>query len=69
MTTPTDLLTTLRETRDALRKLSFAAQTTGGTAGRDDDLFAAIGESELALAAADLAIAQAEREMAKEPQP
>jgi hypothetical protein len=33
----------------ALKRLSFAAQTTGGTAGRDDELVAAIAQAEAAL--------------------
>lgn len=33
----------------ALRRLSFAAQTSGGTAGRDEELVAAIGEARAAL--------------------
>ena len=33
----------------ALKRLSFAAQTTGGTSGRDDELVAAIGQAESAL--------------------
>ena len=35
---------------EALRRLSFCAQTTGGTAGRDDDLCAAIDAARNALA-------------------
>ena len=37
--------------REALRKLSFAAQTSGGTAGRDDALVAAIDLATNALGA------------------
>lgn len=37
---------------EALFKLSFAAQTTGGTAGRDAGLIAAIDEAKTALAKA-----------------
>lgn len=35
--------------RAALKRLSFAAQTTGGTAGRDDELCKAIEDAEFAL--------------------
>jgi len=38
--------------REALRQLSFAAQTTGGTAGRDDALVAAIDLARAAMLAA-----------------
>jgi hypothetical protein len=34
---------------DALRKLIFAAQTSGGVAGRDDELCRAIGNASIAL--------------------
>lgn len=34
----------------AVKRLSFAAQTTGGTAGRDDELVAAIAQAETVLA-------------------
>ncbi len=40
----------VRAVVEAARKLSFAAQTTGGTAGRDDGLVAAIDAMEAALA-------------------
>lgn len=43
---------------EAIKRLSFCAQTTGGTAGRDEGLCAAIGEAEKAIAAAE---AQQER--------
>ncbi len=43
---------------DAIKRLSFCAQTTGGTAGRDEGLCAAIGGAEKAIAAAE---AQQER--------
>lgn len=43
---------------EAIKRLSFCAQTTGGTAGRDEELCAAIGEAEKAIAAAE---AQQER--------
>lgn len=36
----------------ALKKLSFAAQTTGGTTGKDDGLVSCINMAEKALAAA-----------------
>lgn len=36
--------------RSALKRLSFAAQTTGGTAGPDPELQAAIAQAEQALA-------------------
>jgi len=42
-------MTTLRE---ALERLSFAAQTTGGVAGPDPELMAAIEQAAQALAAA-----------------
>jgi hypothetical protein len=35
--------------RAALKRLSFAAQTSGGTAGRDEELAAAIAQAEKAL--------------------
>ena len=38
---------------EAIKRLSFCAQTTGGTAGRDEELCAAIGEAEKAIAAAE----------------
>lgn len=38
---------------EAIKRLSFCAQTTGGTAGRDEGLCAAIGEAEKAVAAAE----------------
>lgn len=38
---------------EAIKRLSFCAQTTGGTAGRDEGLCAAIGEAEKAIAAAE----------------
>ena len=40
---------------EAIKRLSFCAQTTGGTAGRDEELCAAIGEAEKAIAAAESA--------------
>lgn len=43
---------------EAIKRLSFCAQTTGGTAGRDEGLCAAIGGAEKAIAAAE---AQQER--------
>ena len=39
--------------RDALRKLVFAARTSGGTAGRDEALCAACDEAERALTGRD----------------
>lgn len=47
------LCTLLTQAREALKELSFAAQTTGGTVGRDDDLVAAISVSTSAIAAID----------------
>ena len=38
---------------EAIKRLSFCAQTTGVTAGRDEELCAAIGEAEKAIAAAE----------------
>jgi len=38
------------ELREALRRLSFAAQTSGGVAGRDDELVAAVDQAERVLA-------------------
>ena len=38
---------------EAIKRLSFCAQTTGGTAGRDEGLCAEIGEAEKAIAAAE----------------
>lgn len=40
---------------EAIKRLSFCAQTTGGTAGRDEELCAAIGEAEKVIAAAESA--------------
>jgi len=42
-----------RRLREAAKKLSFAAQTTGGTAGRDEILQEGIGVVEQALAQTD----------------
>jgi hypothetical protein len=39
---------------DALKKLSFMAQTSGGTAGRDEDLVKAIEQASAALAKAGI---------------
>ena len=39
----------ITDLRKALKRLSFAAQTTGGTAGPDDELMAAIGQAEAIL--------------------
>jgi hypothetical protein len=47
-----NLISAAPELYEALRKLSFAAQTTGGTAGRDEALVAAIDEAAAALAKA-----------------
>jgi hypothetical protein len=46
------LIAAAPELFEALRKLSFAAQTSGGTAGRDEALVAAINEADAALAKA-----------------
>lgn len=61
MTTPADLLTTLRETRDALRRFATIPADYAHPDCHCQDCDAA-----RALAAADLAIAEAEREMTKE---
>ena len=58
----------------ALRKLTFAAQTTGGTAGRDEQLCAAIAEAQKVILAAAPASegtepAQSKAETASEPNP
>lgn len=59
MTNPTS--TEAASLAEALRKLSFAAQITGGVAGRDEHLCAAIDGATVALAAYDAAQAHNEQ--------
>ena len=47
--TITRLTAEMKRLRAALKRLSFLAQTTGGTAGRDEELCAAIAEAEAIL--------------------
>ena len=47
----------IKQVLDALKKLSFAAQTSGGTAGRDEALCDAIADTVPAIAALDAALA------------
>lgn len=51
----------IRELRDALKALSFAAQISGGTAGRDHGLCAAIEPCESVIAQADAYLREQER--------
>lgn len=46
------LIASAPELYEALKRLSFAAQITGGTAGRDDELVAAIDQAAATLAKA-----------------
>src|SRR5262245_24599347 len=54
------LIAAAPELYEALKQLSFAAQTSGGVAGRDEELCAAIAQAEAALAKAAL-ISQSEK--------
>ncbi|MFB3910457.1 MAG: hypothetical protein ACE15D_18865 [Candidatus Eisenbacteria bacterium] len=51
----------LQQAREALGRLSFMAQTSGGTTGRDDEMCAAISDATQILAAIDAALAKPER--------